>query len=449
MTISTLLQSWIDLPAEAQESVVTTNFVVAQLFDALGFNQRERVPQFQTSPAGKAADFAARHNVEGDIFLETKSNPYLLLELKGRDINLAPPSAQYFSTVRQLHGYLISQNCYSAQWGLMTNSKHWQLFRKHGKVVFPVTECLATDETNLDKTVSLIRHKIENPSKALVVAVYNNKGGVGKTTTTINLASILNLLGKKVLVIDFDPNQRDLTQYLQCPAKPVTLYKCLDDRRLEPGQAVHEFRLKTKQGQVFGFDVLPADDDLAKSDSNSGIHRSVDKKRLGKLIDEYFRDKYDYILIDAPPNWQYFSQSAVYAADVVFTPIQHNNFLSIKNAAQAISQLIPQIRRERKNGSPKVLPVFFNGERMTDPQREAAIQLIDKLIEKTKKEEKFDLTHYFYPRYYWHPAKKDKHIFTMPSFAAIASAGFSNIPAVYANKTAREYYQALAKEYFI
>jgi len=48
MTISPLLQSWKDLPPEAQESVVTTNFVVAQLFDTLGFNQRERIPEFQS-----------------------------------------------------------------------------------------------------------------------------------------------------------------------------------------------------------------------------------------------------------------------------------------------------------------------------------------------------------------------------------------------------------------
>lgn len=455
MSESSLLRAWLDLPTDAQEAIVSTNFATFQLFDALGFEERERVPQFQTGLGNQAVDFAAKHNQQGDIFLDNKSNPYLLVELKGRDVNLAPSSAQYASTVKQLHGYLLSPNCHSVKWGLMTNSNHWQLFRKHGRVVFPTTECLATNAENLDSTVKLIREKIDHPSQALVVAIYNHKGGVGKTTTTINLAATLNLYGKKVLVIDFDPDQRDLTQSLQRPAKEVTLFKCLGDRRLDPMLAVQEFRLKTKQGQEFGFDILPADDELAMSDGNDylGIQRLVKKNRLGELIDEVFRDKYDYILIDSPPNWQYFSQSAIYASDVVLMPAKHNNIFSIENAAQAIAKLIPQIKQERQDGRPRVLPVFFNGERITDPQREAAEKLIDGLIEKYKKapkpEIKFDLTTYFYPRRYWQPARNDRHIFTLPSFAAIASAGFSHLPAVYVNKIAREYYQALAREYFL
>ncbi len=451
MPQSSLLQAWRDLPIDAQEPIVTGNFAAPQLFEALGFNQRERVPQFKTSDDGKPVDFAARRNNHSDIFLESKSNPDLLVELKGRDINLAAPSAQYLSTVKQLQGYLLSPNCRSVQWGLLTNSNHWQLFRKHGKVVFPATECLATNEQNLESTVKSIREKIDNPSKALVVAVYNHKGGVGKTTTTINLAAILNLLGKKVLVIDFDPDQRDLTQALQRPAKEVTLCKCLGDRRLDPIQAVQHFSVKTRQGQEFGFDILPADDELALSDGReyNGIQYSVKKERLGELIDTVFRDKYDYILIDAPPNWQYFSRSAIYASDVVLMPIKHNNIFSIENAAQAIAKLIPQIKQERQDGSPRVLPVFFNGERITDPQREAAEKLIDELIVKYKKVDKFDLIPYFYPRCYWQPARQDRHIFTLPNFAAIASASFSHLPAVYVNKTAREYYQGLVKEYFL
>jgi cellulose biosynthesis protein BcsQ len=449
MAKSSLLRAWKDLPIDAKESIVSDVFAAPQLFEALGFNQRERVPEFQTGIGNKAVDFAARHNNGEDIFLNSKSNPNLLVELKGRDINLAASSAQYLSTVKQLHGYLLSPNCHSVHWGLMTNGDHWQLFRKHGKVVFPATECLATNEQNLESTVNLIREKITNPSKAVVVAIYNHKGGVGKTTTTINLAAILNLFGKKVLVIDFDPDQRDLTQSLQRPAKEITIYKCLDDRRLDPIQAVQEFRKKDKQGKEFGFDVLPADDELAMSDGSVGIQRRAKNNRLSELIDGVFRDRYDYILIDAPPNWQYFSQSAIYASDVVLMPIKHNNIFSIENAAQAIVKLVPQIKRERQDGCPHVLPVFFNGEKITDPQREAAEKLIDGLIDKYRKEDKFDLVPQFYPRIYWHSARKDRHIFTLPNFAAIAGAGFSHLPAVYVNKTAREYYQALAKEYFL
>jgi cellulose biosynthesis protein BcsQ len=180
-----------------------------------------------------------------------------------------------------------------------------------------------------------------------------------------------------------------------------------------------------------------------------GVQQQVKKSRLAELIDEVFRDKYDYILIDSPPNWQYFSQSAIYASDVVLMPMKHNSIHSIENAAQAIAKLIPQIKEERKDGSPRVLPVFFNGEKITDPQREAAEKLIDGLIVKFRKSDKFDLTTHFYPRRYWKPASNDKHIFTLPNFAAIASAGFAHLPAVYVNKTAREYYHALAREYFL
>ena len=89
MTESSLLQAWRDLPIDAPEAVVSANFAAPPLFDALGFNQTERLPQFQTGIGSQAVDFAVRHNTHQDIFLESKSSPYLLVELKGRDVNLA------------------------------------------------------------------------------------------------------------------------------------------------------------------------------------------------------------------------------------------------------------------------------------------------------------------------------------------------------------------------
>jgi cellulose biosynthesis protein BcsQ len=151
-------------------------------------------------------------------------------------------------------------------------------------------------------------------------------------------------------------------------------------------------------------------------------------------------------LIDSSPNWRFNSQLAVYAADVLLIPTKHNNLFSLENAAMAIQKFIPEIQADKEDGSPIALPIFFNGEKITEPQREVAQQAINNIMKNAKKV-KFDLLPYFYPKYT--NARKNLHIHEVPSYANIASAAFSRTPAVYRDRSAHEYYKDLAKEYFL
>jgi cellulose biosynthesis protein BcsQ len=446
MNDQALKQALLNLPKDAKEAIVDQIFV-PDFLQALGFELMERVPAYTMLNRKDKVDYALRYNTNDDIFLTTQSNPYLLLELKGKDINLSQGSARYQETVNQIKGYLLDSNCKSVQWGIITNSVHIQLFRKHGKVIYPATTCLDITSDNVVELVTAIKQKIENTPRALTVTIYNNKGGVGKTTTTVNLGAVLSLKGKKTLIIDFDPNQQDLTNSLAVKQGKQTLYSYLEDKknRVNPGDVIQPFITKNaKTGQSFQFDIIPADKLLANLGEDD-LRKTLKVSRLRQTLNS-LKSEYDYILIDSPPNWRFFSVSALYAADVVLIPTKHNNIFSLENAAIAIKQFIPEVQQVRKDGGPIALPIFFNGENITDPARNTAYQAINDLIKQSQKE-KFNLLPYFYPRYT--KARKDTHIFELPSYAHIANAAFSRVPAAYKNQIARQYYLELAKEYFL
>ena len=450
-----LVEELQNLPESAEEGEVDKHFISRSFFDALGFTLFERATEFQVGIGHKKVDYALRHNTDDDdSFLTNKVNPYILVELKKRAIDLAYNKPDYKKTVKQIKDYLLAPNCKSVQWGIITNSKHIQLFRKHGKVIYPATTCLEIKPDNIVDITHKIKKKINNPSRALTVAVYNNKGGVGKTTTVINLAATLTRKNKKVLVVDFDPNQKDLTESLGIKPQIKTLYDCLNDKKnlIDLKEVISPYT-QSIEGEDLIFDVIPVDKKLAGLEEHR-LRQEFTFYSLRKKL-ESLKSSYDYILIDSPPNWRFYSISAVYAAEVVLIPTKHNNIRSLKNAATSIHKYIPEIQQARQEKTQGLewgavaLPIFFNNERnIPNRTSEQAIEEINSIINQVKHEYNFDLRYYFFSRYDNKDEKKTK-IFEMPYHAFIASYYFDKIPAVYKSRIVYDYYTELAKEYFL
>lgn len=173
------------------------------------------------------------------------------------------------------------------------------------------------------------------------IAIFNQKGGVGKTTTNINLAACLALKGKKVLVLDIDP-QGNTTSGLGIVKKGLTKtsYELLLDDMLDPADAILPSGFKN-------LDIIPASVQLAGAEIEL-VELEGRERRLKKAINKII-DKYDYVFIDCPPSLGLLTINSLTAVDSVLIPIQCEFY-----ALEGVSQLMSTIDLVKKNLNPNL-----------------------------------------------------------------------------------------------
>ena len=174
-----------------------------------------------------------------------------------------------------------------------------------------------------------------------IIAVANQKGGVGKTTTTINLAASLATLEKTVLVVDADP-QANASSGLGVDIKEVdcSLYECISDHT-DVKEAIYTT-------DIDGLDIIPSHIDLVGAEVEMLKIKNNREKMMKELLAP-MRDEYDYILIDCAPSLGLITVNCLTAADSVIIPVQCEYF-----ALEGISKLLNTIKIIKSKLNPRL-----------------------------------------------------------------------------------------------
>ena len=181
--------------------------------------------------------------------------------------------------------------------------------------------------------------------KATTIAIVNQKGGTGKTTTCENLGIGLAMEGKKVLLVDADP-QGSLTismGWQQPDELPTTLStlmaKAMNDQSIPPGEGVLH--------HAEGVDLIPANIELAGLEV--ALVNTMSREKVMKQVLESAKREYDYILIDCTPSLGMLTVNALAAADSALIPVQAQ-YLS----AKGLEQLLQTVQKVRRQINPKL-----------------------------------------------------------------------------------------------
>lgn len=200
-----------------------------------------------------------------------------------------------------------------------------------------------------------------------IIAIANQKGGVGKTTTSINLSACLAELGKKVLVIDLDPQGNTTSGFgIDKEEMENTVYELM----------LGECSIRESMTQVENIEhlfLIPSNVNLAGAEIELlGIN---EKEYILKNAVDYIRDDYDFIIIDCPPSLNMLTVNAMTTADSILVPIQCEYY-----ALEGISQLIHTIDlvQERLNPNLKIDGVVFT---MYDARTNLSSDVVDTVKE--------------------------------------------------------------------
>lgn len=195
-----------------------------------------------------------------------------------------------------------------------------------------------------------------------VIAVFNQKGGVGKTTTNVNLTASLGAMGKKILVLDLDPQGNTTSGYgIDKQSVDGTIYDVIID-----GVDINETILNTEFENI---DIVASDTDLAGCEIELTSRES--REYILKNSIDKVRDNYDYIIMDCPPSLNMLTINALTAATSVLVPIQCEYY-----ALEGLSQLIHTIElvKDRLNNSLEIEGVVFT---MYDARTNLSLQVVE------------------------------------------------------------------------
>lgn len=197
-----------------------------------------------------------------------------------------------------------------------------------------------------------------------IIAIANQKGGVGKTTTSVNLGASMATLGKRVLLVDIDP-QGNTTSGVGVNKADVE--NCIYDiliNEVNPQETIQETRIE-------GLHIIPATIQLAGAEIElvSTISRELKLKKALNAV----KVNYDYIIIDCPPSLGILTINSLTAADSVIIPIQCEYY-----ALEGLSQLLNTVRLVQKNLNPhlKIEGVLLT---MLDARTNLGIQVIEEV----------------------------------------------------------------------
>lgn len=200
---------------------------------------------------------------------------------------------------------------------------------------------------------------------AKVLAITNQKGGVGKTTTTVNLAASLAAAKKRVLLIDLDPQgNATMGSAIDKASLAITVYEVLIGTK-----SVREARIYSEAGK---YDILPANRELAGAEIEL-VDIDNRETRLKAALD-VVQDDYDFILIDCPPALNLLTLNGLCAAKSVMIPMQCEYY-----ALEGLSDLVNTIRKVRSNLN---VDLEIEGllRTMYDPRNSLAQQVSDQLL---------------------------------------------------------------------
>jgi len=199
-----------------------------------------------------------------------------------------------------------------------------------------------------------------------IFAVTNQKGGVGKTTTTVNLAASLANVGKKVLLIDLDPQGNATTG---CGVDKDNLNLSSYDVIMAEAKAADAI----VRNEEIGIDVMPTNTDLTAAEVQL-LEVKLREHRL-RIALESTREKYDFVLIDCPPSLSMLTVNALVAAKGVIIPIQCEYY-----ALEGLSSLLKTVERVKQRANPK-LEIAGLVRTMYDARNNLANQVSNQLIQ--------------------------------------------------------------------